>query len=83
VAFAVLFRRVRKISKGDCYRRHVRLSVCMELGSHWTDFRKIWCMGIFRKSVEKTQVSWKSKKKNNGYFTRRSIYIFDHAHLFL
>jgi len=32
----------------------VRLSVLMELlGSHWTDFHKIWYLSIFRKSVEK------------------------------
>jgi hypothetical protein len=38
------------------------LSVCLslrpfvrteQLGSHWTDFHKIWYMSIFRKSVEK------------------------------
>jgi len=82
MAFAVLFRHVREISKDDYYLRHVCSSVCMELGSHWTDFRKICYMCIFRKSVEKIQVSWKSKR-NNGYFTRRSICIFDCAHLFL
>ena len=29
----------------------VRLSVHMELGCHWTDFRDILCSDIFRKSV--------------------------------
>jgi hypothetical protein len=45
------------------------LSVRMEqLGCHWTDFREICCLCIFRKSVEKVQVSLKSDK-NNEYFT--------------
>jgi hypothetical protein len=35
----------------------VRLSVRMEqLGSHWSDFREILYLSIFRKSVEKLQV---------------------------
>jgi len=37
-------------------------------------------MNIFPKYVEKTQVSLKSDK-NNGYFTWRPIYIFDHNSL--
>ena len=40
-------------------------------------FCEIWVLSIFRKSVEKIQVSLKSDK-NNGYFTWRPIYIFDH-----
>jgi len=35
---------------------------------------------MFRKFVEKIQVSLKSDK-NNGYFTWRPIYIFDHISL--
>jgi len=46
----------------------VRLSVRTEqLGSNWTDFREISYLNIFRKSVEKIQVSLKSDE-NNGYF---------------
>ena len=38
----------------------VRLSVRMEqLRSHWADFHGIWYLSIFRKSVEKSQVSLK------------------------
>jgi len=37
-------------------------------------------MSIFRKSVEKIQVSLKSGK-NNWYFTWRPMYIFDHISL--
>ena len=34
------------------------LSVRMEqLGSHWTDFHEIWHSSIFRKSVQRIQVS--------------------------
>ena len=66
------FRRVRKranISFVMSVRPSVRLSVHMEkLGSHWTDFHEILFLHIFSKTVEKTQVSFKSDK-NNGYFT--------------
>jgi hypothetical protein len=58
----------------------VRLSVRMELGSHLKDIRQVWHLSIFRKSAEKIQVSLKSDK-NNGYFTQRPIYIFDHISL--
>ena len=44
-------------------------SVRMEqLSSQRTDFHEIWYLRIFRKSVQKIQVSLKSNK-NNGYFT--------------
>ena len=53
-------RRFRKIAKSDYWLRHVRLSVRMEqLGSHYTDFNEISYLTIFRKSVEKIQVSLK------------------------
>ena len=49
--------------------RHVCPSVRTEqLGTHRTDFHEIWYLSIFRKSVEKIQVSLKSGK-NKGYFT--------------
>ena len=52
-----------------------------QLGSHWTDFHEIWYFSIFfSKSVVKIQVSLKSDK-NNGYFTWRPMYIFDHISL--
>jgi hypothetical protein len=57
------------------------MSVHMEqLGSHWTDFHEIWYLNIFRKSVGKIQVSLKSER-NDGYFTWRPIYVFDHISL--
>jgi len=37
-------------------------------------------LSTFRKFVEKVQDSLKSDN-NNGYFTRRSMYIFDHISL--
>jgi hypothetical protein len=84
-SFSLALRRVRKITKSDYYLRHfcssVRPCVRMEqLGSHWSDFHKILYLSIFRKSFEKTQDSLKSVK-NNGYFTWRPIYIFDHVSL--
>jgi len=39
-----------------------------QLGSHWNDFRGISNLVIFRKSVEKIQVSVTSDK-NYGHFT--------------
>jgi hypothetical protein len=53
------------------------LSICPhgKIRSHRTDFNKIWCFSIFRKSVEKIHFSLKSDK-NNGYFTWRQTYIF-------
>jgi hypothetical protein len=45
------------------------------LGSYWTDFYEIWHLNIFRKSVEKIQVSLKSDK-NNECLTCRPIHIF-------
>ena len=41
-----------------------------QLGSHWTNFQKNCHLNFFffRKSAEKTQLSFKSDK-NNGYFT--------------
>jgi hypothetical protein len=63
------FRRVRKMAKSDYKLRHVCPSFRMEQhGSHWTDFMKFGFLRIFRKSVEKIQVSLKSDK-NNGYLT--------------
>jgi len=46
-------------------------SVCpslWQLCSHWMDFRKIWYLSIFKKSVKKIQVSMKSDK-NKEYCT--------------
>jgi tRNA G10 N-methylase Trm11 len=55
-----------------------RLSVRMEqLRSHWTDFHKSLYLRIYRKYVEKFQVSLKSDK-NKWYFIWRPIRIFYH-----
>ena len=59
----------------------VRLSVRMEqLGSHWTGFHEIWYCSIFRKSVEKIQVSLNSDK-NNGTVHEDRCTVFDHISL--
>ena len=64
-----MIRRVRKIA-WSC------LSVRMQqLGSHCTDFHEIWCLGIFRKSVEKIHVTL-AYEKNKEYFTWRPMYNF-------
>ena len=64
---------VCNIAKSDYYFRHVCPSVPPSvfveyLGSYWTDFHEIWHLSIFRKSVEKIQVSLKSGN-NNRHFT--------------
>jgi len=46
-----------------------------QLWSHWTDFLKILHLIVFPKYVEKIEVSLKSNN-NNGYFTRRTMYIY-------
>ena len=59
----------------------VHLSIHMEqLVSHCTGFHEILYLGTFRKYVEKIQVSLKSNK-NNGYFTRGPMYIYDNISL--
>jgi hypothetical protein len=69
--------RIRKTAKSDCFVVSVCASVRMELGYHWTDFHKVYIwVCVFRKPVEKIQVSLKPDK-NNGYFTWKSIYIYD------
>ena len=46
-----------------------------QLGSRWTDFHEIWYSNIFRKTLEKVQLSLKSDK-NNGYFLCEAQYTF-------
>jgi len=54
----------------------VRPSVRIEqLGSHWTDFHYIWHLCIFRKSVEKIQVSLKSDKNNGTLHEDRYVFL--------
>jgi hypothetical protein len=55
-------------------------SVRTELGSHSKDFHEVLYFNTFRKYVEKIRASLKSAK-NNGYFSWRSIYIFDQISL--
>ena len=76
-------RRVRKIAKrlvaSSCLS--VRLSVRMvQLGSHSTDFHEILYPSVFRKTIDKIQVSLHSDE-NNGYFNMKTIYIPDHISL--
>jgi hypothetical protein len=53
-------------------------SVYMEqLCCHWADFRGILYFNVLRKSVEKIQVELKCDN-NNGYFTWRPTWLYDH-----
>ena len=71
----LLVRRARKIAKSDYQLDYGCPSVRMErLGSHWTDFHEIWHFGIFRRSVQKIQVSLKSDKKI------RVLYVLTNVH---
>jgi len=72
-----LVRNVHKITKSYYELDHVCLSVRTEqLGSHWTDFDKMWLLSIFRKSVQKLLVQLKFGK-NNRYFEWRPKYIYN------
>jgi len=74
------FRRVCKIAKSDYSSCPSVRSPTLELGFHGADFLEIWYLRIFRKSVEKIQVSLISDK-NKGYFTWRPMNIFGHISL--
>jgi len=71
-----------KISKNGYCLRHVSQSVsaCLSTWSNSSpilrNFKEIRYLSIFRKSVEKIQVSLQSDK-NNGYFIWRPVYIND------
>jgi len=56
------------------------MSVCMQQLGPWVGFHEIWYLSIFKKSVEKIQVSLKSDKTNK-YFTWRPMYAYDHIGL--
>jgi hypothetical protein len=77
---------VPKIAKKDYKPRHVvclsvRPSVHMEqLDSYWTHFHVSWYLMIFKKIVERIQVSLKHDK-NKGYFTWRPLYIYNNISL--
>jgi hypothetical protein len=54
-------------------------SVCVkQLTSYWMDFYEIRYLSMFWKFIKKIQVPLNSDK-NNGYFTWRPIYVFDHT----
>jgi hypothetical protein len=59
---------------------YVRRSVRPSAGNNWTDCHEILYLNIFTKYVEEFKVSLKSNK-NNGHFTRKPIYNFDHIAL--
>jgi hypothetical protein len=52
------------------------MSVSMEqFGSHWTYFREM-CLSIFRKTVEKIQVSLKSDRNKRVLYMKTNIRVF-------
>jgi hypothetical protein len=81
----------RKIAKSDYELRRVCLSVCLsvrpsirveQLGSHWTDFHEIWYLSVFRKSVEKIQVSLKYDRNNGTWHEDLCTFVIE-SQLFL
>jgi hypothetical protein len=58
----------------------VCLSVRTEqFASHWTDFREISHLGIFRKSSDKFQVSLKSDNNNRqAHYMKTDIHLWSH-----
>jgi hypothetical protein len=65
---SVLFKRVRKIAKGDCELRHVSPFSRMNYSAATVRFFIQFDFSVFLKNLSKNQVSLKSDK-NNGYFT--------------
>ena len=75
---------VRKVTKSNLLASSC-LSVCLSvrietLGSQCRNFHEIWYLNIFRKSVEKIQISLKSDKQN-GYFAWITLCIYHHIPL--
>jgi hypothetical protein len=63
------FEKLRKATISFVMSVRPSVSIRMEqLDSRWTDFHEILHFSVFRKTVEKIQVSLKSDK-NNGHFT--------------
>lgn len=59
----------------------VHTSINMEyFSSFWADCHEILCFSMFRTPIGKFQVSFQSDKEN-GCFTLREIYTFDHISL--
>jgi len=76
-----IFRRVRKIAKNDFEIHHVCASIHMEqFGYHGTDFYEIWYLNIFS-NIRHENSSFFNILQNNGHFTWRPTYIFDHISL--
>ena len=73
LAFLGAFAKLRKATISFMSVRPC-MSVRMEPGSHWTDFDEIWYLRLFRKSVEKTQVSLQSDN-NNGHI-HKDVFTF-------
>jgi hypothetical protein len=82
--YFLFFRSVRSTMKSDYQLLHVCLSVCLSFCPSVFPYRKTrlpldetWYLNTFLKSVEKILALLKSDK-NNGYFTWRPEWIFDH-----
>ena len=71
-AFAKLRKTAISCVMSVCPSVHVE-----QLGLHWTDFHEILYLSILIKSVLNVEISLKSDK-NDGHFTWRPLYIFDH-----
>ena len=79
VRFSGAFTKLRKATIS--FVVPVCLSVRMEqLGFHWKDFHELWKLRIFRKSIEKVQVSLNLDQKN-GYYTLGPMPMYDNTSL--
>jgi len=75
------FRRVRKTGRSGCWLRNVCLSDrTKQFGCHWMDLYEILNLDFLRRSVETVHVLLKYDK-NNGYFMKRLMYIFNNVSL--
>jgi hypothetical protein len=74
----ICFRCIREIEKSGYYLHNVCLSVRPPVrmerhSSHWKNFYEILCLIIFKKFVERIQVSLKSDKNNRNFRSRRKF----------
>jgi hypothetical protein len=76
--FLDAFAKLRKatISFAKSVRPSILSPICMEqLVSQWTDFREIWYLRIFIKSIKKIQASLKSDRNKRMLYTRTNIHL--------
>ena len=73
----IVGRRVHKVAISDY---QLCLARVQQLGPHWTGFHEISYFSIIGKSVEKTEVSLKSDKKESVLYMKTDIHFSSHIY---